>query len=128
MCDELGPDDGAEAGATPPENDQALAPGERLFYALGQLYKLWHRSQLGVHPLDFDVWDLAGIIGVRGEVEFISEDGLGAHYHFPGEVLVIEKHPDSDFPWCLLDTWDWAAAQELTELSAEDGTDEHDCG
>ena len=119
MCDEFGPDDGAEDWEDLPE-EPALAPGERLFYALGQLYKLWRSDQLGVHPLDFDVWDLAGIIGVRGEVEFISEDRVGARYHFPGEVLVIEKRPDSDFPWCLLDTWDWAAAQELAEDSAED--------
>ena len=112
MCDELGPDDGAEDWADPPAEDPALAPGERLFYALGQLYKLWRRDQLGVHPLDFDVWDLASIIGVRGDVEFVSEDGLGARYHFPGEVLVIERHPDTDFPWLLLDTWDWAAAQK----------------
>ena len=120
MCDEPGPENGAEDWEDPPAEDPALAPGERLFYALGQLYKLWRRDQLAVHPLDFDVWDLAGIIGVRGEVEFISEDRDGARYHFPGEVLVIEKHPDSDFPWCLLDTWDWAAAQGLTESAAED--------
>ena len=91
MCDELGPDDGAEDWADPLETDPALGPGERLFYALGQLYKLWHREQLAVHPLDFDVWDLAGIIVVRGEVEFFAEDRLGARYHFPGEVLLIER-------------------------------------
>lgn len=116
MCAEFDPDDGAEDRAEPPENDRALAPGERLFYTLGQLYKLWRRERLGVHPLDFDVWDLAGLVGVRGDVEFVSEDRASARYHFPGEVLVIERHPESDFPWCLLDTWDWAAAQQLSEL------------
>ena len=119
MCDEFGPDDGAEDWMDPPADDPALAPGERLFYSLGQLYKLWHRDQLGVHPLDFDVWDLAGIIGVRGEVEFISEDQLGAHYHFPSEVLVIQQRPETDFPWRLLDTWEWAAEQEVNSFWTE---------
>jgi hypothetical protein len=108
-----------EAGETPPEGEPALAPGERLFYTLGQLYKLWRRGQLDVAPIRFDVWDLAGIIGVRCEVEFISEDQLGTHYHFPGEVLVVWERPDSDFPWRLLDTWEWAAEQEVNSFWAE---------
>jgi hypothetical protein len=36
--------------------------------------ELWHREQFGVHPLDLDLYDLAGVIGVRGEVEFIDEE------------------------------------------------------
>ena len=119
MCDETGPDNGAEEGASPPKQAPEPMPGERLFYALGQLYKLWRRGQLDVEPLRFDVWDLAGIIGVRGDIEFISEDQLGAHYHFPGEVLVIQERPGSDFPWRLLDTWEWAAEQELNSFWAE---------
>ena len=120
VCDELSPDDGAEDWAETPENDQALAPGERLFYALGQLYRLWRRGELDVRPINFDVSDLARIIGVASDIEFISEDLLGVHYHFPGEVLVVEEPPDCDFPWRLRDTWEWAAEQELNSFWTED--------
>jgi hypothetical protein len=107
-------------GGTPPGESAALRPGERLFYALGQLYRLWRRGELDVQPVDFDVCDLARIIGVSGQLEFISEDQLGVHYHFPGEVLVVDERPDSDFPWRLLDTWEWAAEQELNSFWTED--------
>lgn len=92
-------------GATSFARDDALrgetpTPGERLLYALGQLYRLSKRGELDVRPADFDVWDLAGIIGVRGDIEFISEDPHGAHWHFAAEVLHIELR--REFPWRLL--------------------------
>ena len=72
-----------------------------------------------MRPIDFDVWDLAGIIGVRGDVEFVSEYKLGAHYHFASEVVEVAQRPDSDFPWRMLDVWEWAAEQELNSYWSE---------
>lgn len=95
------------------EPDEAPTPGERLLYALGQLYRLSRRGELDVRPADFDVWDLAGIIGVRSDIEFISEDQHGSHWHFASEVLHIEQR--RRFPWRLLTTWEWAAEAETSE-------------
>jgi hypothetical protein len=112
-----GPPDEGSGGGEGRERDagheRELRPGERLFYALGQLYRLWWRGQLDVEPIRFDLCDLARIIGVASELEFVSEDRLGVHYHFPGETLVVRERPSTDFPWELLDTWEWAAEQEL---------------
>ena len=131
MCDELGPSgppegepdddrDSREASPSGTGEHERPAPGERLFYALGQLYRLWRRGELDVRPINFDVTDLARIIGVAGDIEFVSEDLLGVHYHFPGEVLVVDEPPGSDFPWRLRDTWEWAAEQELNSFWTED--------
>lgn len=95
------------------EADVVLTPGERLLYALGQLYRLSTRGELDVHPADFDVWDLAGIIGVRGDIGFVSEDRHGSHWHFAAEVLRIEQR--QEFPWRLLTMWEWAAEAETSE-------------
>lgn len=121
MCDDLEPgdffeddrDEDEQAGDPAEADEREPTPGERLFYALGQLYRLYRHGALNVRPMDFDVWDLAGIIGVRGDIEFVSADQLGAHYHFADEVLQVGERPDSDFPWRLLGVWDWAAEQEL---------------
>jgi hypothetical protein len=119
VCDELGPDDGAEEEAGLPAEEPAPRPGERLFYMLGQLYRLWRSGELDVRPIDFDVRDLARIIGVAGDIEFVSEDELGVHYHFAGEVLVVYESPYTDFPWRLLDAWEWAAEQEVNSFLKE---------
>jgi hypothetical protein len=62
------------------------------------------------HPTDFDVEDIARIVGVGADFEFATEDSLGQHFHFPGEVLYVE--PGEEFPWKLLDAWEWAAEKE----------------
>lgn len=92
-------------------------PGERLLYALGQLYKLYRHGALNVRPEHFDVWDLAGIIGVRNDIEFISEDRRGSHWHFAAEVLHV--NPAAGFPWRLLTVWEWAAEAEAEAPRAE---------
>ena len=123
MCDDSEPDDYAHEDEPheheQPDDEPAPTPGERLLYALGQLYRLYRHGALDVRPIDFDVWDLAGIIGVRGDIEFVSEDKVGAHYHFPDEVLEVAQRPDTDFPWRLLSVWDWAAEQELNSYWTE---------
>ncbi len=90
--------------------DEAPTPGERLLYALGQLYRLSRRGELHVQPGDFDVWDLARIIGVRGDIEFISEDRGSSRWHFASEVLHVDLH--REFPWRLLSMWEWADEAE----------------
>lgn len=111
MCDEFDPDAGADEDESQEHEqrpaEQALTPGERLLYALGQLYRLHHRGQLPVEPAAFDIEDLARIIGVWPEVEFSVEDGFGLRYHLPGEVLSVE--PERSFPWRLLDPWESGA-------------------
>ncbi len=87
--------------------DEAPTPGERVLYALGQLYRLSRRGELDVRPADFDIWDLAGIIGVRADIEFVSEDQHGSRWHFASEVLEVELK--REFPWRLLTSWEWAA-------------------
>lgn len=85
---------------------EALTSGERLLYALGQLYLLWHRGELPVAPRDFDIEDLARIIGVARDIEFTSEGPLGRSVHFPSEVLLIDGR--QRFPWRLFDLDGWA--------------------
>ncbi len=104
------PDDEPESPSPQGTGSGALTPGERLLYALGQLYRLSKRGELDVRPADFDVWDLAGIIGVRGDVEFISEDQSSSRWHFATEVLHVDVH--RDFPWRLLSMWEWADEAE----------------
>lgn len=89
------------------EADESPTPGERLLYVLGQLYRLSQRGELDVRPADFDVWDLAGIFGVRGDIEFVSEDQHGSRWHSAAEVVQVE--PGRAFPWRLLTMWEWAA-------------------
>lgn len=52
-------------------------PAERLFYALGQLYRRWHRGELDVSPHDFDVLELARTIGVSRDIEMVSVEPYG---------------------------------------------------
>ena len=104
------PDEDNEPRFDGNEADEAPTPGERLLYALGQLYRLSKRGELDVRPADFDIWDLAGIIGVRGDIEFISEDQHGSRWHFADEVLHVGLH--REFPWRLLSIWEWADEAE----------------
>jgi hypothetical protein len=92
----------------------SLKPGERLFFALGQLYSRWSTGRSPTHPREIDVEDLARILGVWNEVEFVQEaasDKRLLRLHFPGEVLVIDR--ERVFPWRLLDAWEWASEQEF---------------
>jgi hypothetical protein len=87
-------------------------PGEHLIYVLGQLYRRWHAGRGRTSPSEVDIESLARVLGVWPEVEFACEDGRGnvLRLHFPTEVLVIER--DRDFPWRLLNIWEWALEQE----------------
>jgi hypothetical protein len=108
----LGPDDADEVLAEP-------TPGERLFHALGQIYGRWHTGKALVCPWRLDVEELARFLGFWGDVEFAQEDETreGVIYlHFPTEVLVIDR--SQQFPWRLLDVWEWASEQELEEFWA----------
>lgn len=112
MCDDFDPSedpDEEDEYSKPVDEEPALTPGERLLYALGQLYRLHHAGQLEVDPGAFDVENLARIIGVQADLEFAVEDRSGSHYHFPGEVICVE--PSKPFPWRLLDVWEFAAEQ-----------------
>src|ERR1039458_246716 len=87
-------DRGSDSTEKPP------TPGERLVYALGQLYWLWRQGALDVAPADFDIEDVARIVGVARDIEFVSDCPTGCCYHFPAEVLVVDDH---DFPWRLME-------------------------
>lgn len=112
-ADDAGPDEPHGAG---PASD-APTPGERLLYVLGQLYRLHRAGKLPVRPQDFDIEDVVRLIGVGPELEFSMHDRIGAHYHFPREVLYVD--PTSEFPWELLGVWEWAATQEANSFWAE---------
>lgn len=106
-------DEGAQAGDRPLEPSS----GERLLYALGQLYRHHRSGELPLQPADFDIEDLGRIIGVWPEMEFEVNDRFGRRYHFPGEVLVVV--PSELFPWRLLGVWEFAAELELNSHWAE---------
>lgn len=138
MCDDLGAEDPAEdgeqddepsldddeffaelfgpgpvfAGADGVEEDIPLTPGERVLYALGQLHRLHLAGRYPVHPKRVVIRDVARIVGAAGELEFVTEDHRGQHFHFPTEVLDVNNA--RPFPWRLLSTWDWAAEQEAS--------------
>lgn len=96
--------------------EPVASPAERLLYALGQLYRLHHVGELGIAPADFDVLDLARIIGVAREIELVTEGLLGRSFHFASEVLVLD--PRAPFPWRLLSDEEWAHQVEIAELEA----------
>lgn len=99
-------------------DEAAPTPGERLLYALGQLFALWYRGELArVKPSDFDIEDLARIIGVWRDVELAIESPFGYSYHFPGEVLDVDNR--LPFPWRLVDFATWAELLWRAELDAE---------
>ena len=99
------------------DENRAPTPGERVLYALGQLYRLHLGGRLPVHPSAFDVEDVVRILGLTSALEFVSEDRHGQHYHFPAEVLYVNFA--QPFPWRLLGVWEWAGEQEANSLWAE---------
>jgi hypothetical protein len=105
-------DDEARGGA-----DAGPTAGERVLFALAQLYRLHRTGKLPLHPSAFDVADLVDVVGVGDEYEFATEDKLGQHYHFRSEVL------SSDltllFPWRLRGIWEWASEQQMNSYWAE---------
>lgn len=107
MGDAPGPDDLSENG----RDDTEPTAGERLLYALGQLYRLWNGGELPVHPGVFAVEDLARVIGVSEQLELVTHDGKGWTYHFPGEVLLVR--PEERFPWRLATVEEWAVAEDF---------------
>lgn len=102
------PDDIADLGPT---------AGERVLFALAQLYRLHRTGKLPLHPSAFDVADLVDVVGVGDEYEFATEDKLGQHYHFRSEVL--SSDPTLLFPWRLRGIWEWAAEQQMNSYWAE---------
>lgn len=106
--DTHGSDNAAAVGDAP-------TPGERLLYALGQLFLLWHRGELSVEPRDFDVEDLARIIGVARDIEFSSDARFGRCFHFPSEVLLVDGA--QRFPWSLLSLDSWASLMDAADRS-----------
>jgi hypothetical protein len=98
-------------------HDDDATPGERLLYTLGQLYALSHRGELDVAPRDFDVLDLARILGVTHHLEFVTDGAQGVSLHFGDEVLVVAV--TDPFPWRLLDLDTWALLEDAAAL-AED--------
>jgi hypothetical protein len=92
-------------------------PGERLLYALGQLYRRWRRGLEGsVPPYRIDVEAVAKFLGVWADVEFVQEDedAPTQYLHFPTEVLLIDQR--QEFPWQLLTDWEWGKEQEYAEF------------
>lgn len=105
---------------SPDEVDDEPTPGEKLLYVLGQLYLYWHEGLDVCSPQARDVEDLARMIGLWREVEFLQEDSVNpliTHLHFPGEVLVIDR--GREYPWRLLDVWEWAKEREYEDLIRE---------
>ena len=98
------------------DDDATPTPGERLMYALGQLYLLWHHGDLAVAPADIDVDRVARIVGVNRDIEFQTEGPLGRCYHFPSEVLLVDDL--YDFPWRLHDLENWALLMDLSSRDA----------
>jgi len=101
-----------------PGNDEPgePTPGERLIYALGQLFKQWHVRASLTPPHEVDVEAVARMLGVWGEVEFIQddEDEPAQYLHFPEEVVVIDCR--EEYPWRLLTPFEWAEEMECNEL------------
>jgi hypothetical protein len=56
------------------------------------------------------------MLGVLTDIEFVQEgDGEPVlHLHFASEVLTVDRR--REFPWQLLDVWEWARRQETREF------------
>lgn len=115
-----GPDDAAESPepAQHRESEPEPTPAESLFYALVQRHRLFRHGILNQRPADFDIWDVAGTMGVQGDVEFVSEDRRGSHWYFADQVLHFSSA--AAVPWRLLTTWEWAAECEVNAFLYED--------
>ena len=111
-------DDEDESHELPSDAESAPTPGERLVHALGQLHRLHLCGRLPAHPSAFDIEDVARIVGVWPQLEFVVSDDEGTRYHFPGEVLFISA--DRPEMLRLLGVFEFAAEQDLTEWWRED--------
>ncbi len=101
--------------------DAVPSPGERLLHALGQLHRLHLCGRLPVHPSEFDIEDVARIVGVWPQLELVLADDNGTRYHFAGEVLYISgKQPTM---LRLLSTLEFAAEQDLKHWWSQEGWD-----
>jgi hypothetical protein len=124
VWDDFDPDDADGDGLF--ENEQlargpAPTPGERLLHGLGQLHRLHLCGRLPAHPTEFDVEDVARIVGVWPELEVVVADDDGTRYHFAGEVLFISaKQPPMVR---LLSTLEFAAERELDAWWRQEGWD-----
>jgi len=102
-----------------PDEPGEPTPGERLLYALGQLFKQWHVRATLTPPDEVDVVEVAKMLGIWGEVEFVQdgedEDKLAQYLHFAREVLVIDPRRE-EFPWRLLTDFEWASEQQVKEF------------
>jgi hypothetical protein len=78
--------------------DAVPSPGERLLHALGQLHRLHLCGRLPVHPSEFDIEDVARIVGVWPQLELVLADDDGTRYHFAGEVLHQRQAADDVAP------------------------------
>lgn len=106
-------------GEPPADEFAEPMPGERLLYALGQLWWRWRVDPEGsVPPERIDIEAVARMLGVWTDVEFIQdgerEDSHERYVHFGGEVLVADH--SERFPWTLMDTREWAGRQEAREF------------
>lgn len=71
-------------------------PGERLRYALGQLYRLGRQDHLPVHPDVFDIEDVAArVVGGSGQLQMVTTDAKGKTYHFPARC---SSHASASVP------------------------------
>lgn len=117
MCS-FGPDDFFDDDQA---DEHEPTAAERLFYALGQLYRRWHSGQMALPPHRFDVWELARIIGVSRDIEMVSEESYATAYHFDNGVLVVL--PTERFPWVIWPVEYWAFYAELEDFVATLGLD-----
>ncbi len=104
-------------GQRPTSDREQPTPGERLLYALGQLHKQWHVRATLTPPDEVDVVAVAKMLDVWRDVEFVQDEDVEErqqHFHFPSEVLVVDRC--QEFPWRLLDVWEWARGQEMSEF------------
>ena len=97
------------------------SPGERLLHALGQLHRLHLCGRLPAHPAEFDIEDVARIVGVWPELELVVADHDGTRYHFPGEVLFIS--PQQPTMVRLLSTLEFVAEQDINAWWTQEGWD-----
>ncbi len=91
-------------------------PGERLLYALGQLYRQYRVRATLTRPQEVDVVAIARMLGIWTEVEFVQdgEDEDEEYVHLPAEVLLIDRR--QEFPWQLMDPFEWAREVERKEF------------
>lgn len=76
-------------------------------------------GRVPVDPSALSIEEVARVVGVVGELEFVTEHRHGQHVHLAGEVLDVR--PAAAFPWRLLSVWEWAAEQERNSRWPEGG-------